>query len=178
MPPFGSDCSWFDQIGFQPQSERQGSRTCPAPIPPVFSKKQLRRKINVIFQKNARSENPEPRLSERRAKKTKRERTHKACFGFSIRNTRHASARSERVRLCARPAVRFYKAGKPETGRYGPAAEPLSKIGTYRIPYARNGKQKKTVKEKRTFRKTTKVRKWFRTFVFHKAPVVRHRFSH
>lgn len=52
----------------------------------------------------------------------------------------HASARSERVRLCARPAVRFYKAGKPETGRYGPAAEPLSKIGTYRIPYARNGK--------------------------------------
>jgi len=48
----------------------------------------------------------------------------------------------------------------------------------YRIPYARNGKQKKTVKEKRTFRKTTKVRKWFRTFVFHKAPVVRHRFSH
>lgn len=120
MPPFRSDCSWFDQIGFQPQSERQGSRTCPAPIPPVFSKKQLRRKINVIFQKNARSENPEPRLSERRAKKTKRERTHKACFGFSIRNTRHASARSERVRLCARPAVRFYKAGKPETGRYGP----------------------------------------------------------
>lgn|GEM_PF-724744 len=93
MPPFRSDCSWFDQIGFQPQSERQGSRTCPAPIPPVFSKKQLRRKINVIFQKNARSENPEPRLSERRAKKTKRERTHKACFGFSIRNTRHASAR-------------------------------------------------------------------------------------
>ena len=140
MPPFRSDCSWFDQIGFQPQSERQGSRTCPAQIPPVFSKKQLRRKINVIFQKNARSENPEPRLSERRAKKTKRERTHKACFGFSIRNTRHASARSERVRLCARPAVRFYKAGKPETGRYGPAAEPLSKIGTYRIPYARNGK--------------------------------------
>lgn len=76
------------------------------------------------------------------------------------------------------PQSVFYKAGKPETGRYGPAAEPLSKIGTYRIPYARNGKQKKTVKEKRTFRKTTKVRKWFRTFVFHKAPVVRHRFSH
>ena len=106
MPPFRSDCSWFDQIGFQPQSERQGSRTCPAPIPPVFSKKQLRRKINVIFQKNARSENPEPRLSERRAKKTKRERTHKACFGFSIRNTRHASARHGTVRTSStlRPA--------------------------------------------------------------------------
>ena len=73
----------------------------------------------------------------------------KPVLDFQIRNTRHASARSERVRLCARPAVRFYKAGKPETGRYGPAAEPLSKIGTYRIPYARNGKQKKTVKEKR-----------------------------
>lgn len=107
---------------------------------PSFPKSSYVAKLMLFSKKNARSENPEPRLSERRAKKTKRERTHKACFGFSIRNTRYASARSERVRLCARPAARFYKAGKPETGRYGPAAEPLSKIGTYRIPYARNGK--------------------------------------
>lgn len=140
MPPFRSDCSWFDQIGFQPQSERQGSRTCPAPIPPVFSQKQLRRKINVNFPKKRTIGKSGAAPFRTPAKKTKREKTHKACFGFSIRNTRHASARSERVRLCARPAVRFYKAGKPETGRYGPAAEPLSKIGTYRIPYARNGK--------------------------------------
>jgi len=53
-----------------------------------------------------------------------------------------------------------------------PRSEPIG------FPTPATEKQKKTVKEKRTFRKTTKVRKWFRTFVFHKAPVVRHRFSH
>ena len=130
----------------------------------------------MLFSKKTHDRKIRSRLSERRAK-NKREKTHKAVLDFQ--SATHATPRHGPNEFDLRPARSpFYKAGKPETGRYGPAAEPLSKIGTYRIPYARNGKQKKTVKEKRTFRKTTKVRKWFRTFVFHKAPVVRHRFSH
>ena len=57
-----------------------------------------------------------------------------------------------------------------------PSLFPRSERKRFPTPATENGRGQ--VEKKRTFRKTTKVRKWFRTFVFHKAPVVRHRFSH